>query len=291
MSSQSNLVHPAVRDVARSLQAALAEMPFANGSAVAPSPDSRWCTDTSTTLPASADPDIGDELFKVVESSGFFRVTAGLDYVRGLASVLRSGSLYSTHPLGRVALEAFSYGAWLWAPGLVIEQRVIRGLLEAHNAYMQEINHCKRLRRDSKAMPLHIDSQVKQIHTTSEQRLEYVNADLAAMRQLVADRYGENPASEQDYPSAGWLVTLTLDNALTGVHAGIATYGSLSSVIHSNPLHLAKPPVNRSTWQRCKTTSIHHQALRLPPSGVRHRRRDETLSQPHRRLLGSGTDR
>ena len=239
MSSQSNLVHPAVRDVAGSLQTALAEMPFANGSEVAPSPDSRWCADTSTTLPASADPDIGDELFKIVESSGFFRVAAGLDYVRGLESVLRSGSLYSTHLLGRGALEAFSYGAWLWAPGLVIEQRIIRGLLEARNAYTQEIDHCKRLRRDSKAMPLAMTTQIGQIHAASKQKLQYVRTDLAEMRRLVATRYGGTPAYEQEYPSAGKLVKSTLDNAFTRLDAGLAAYGTLSSVTHSNPLHLS----------------------------------------------------
>ena len=239
MSSQSNLVHPAVRDVAGSLQAALAEMPFANGNEVAPSPDSRWCADTSTTLPASADPDIGDELFKVVESSGFFRVAAGLDYVRGLESVLRSGSLYSTHPLGRVALEAFSFGAWLWAPGLVIEQRIIRGLLEARNAYTQEMDHCKRLRRDSKAMPLALTTKIGQIQAASKQKLQYVKTDLATMRPLVADRYEGTPASEQEYPAVGRLVKSTLDNAFTTLDAGIATYGTLSSVTHSNPLHLS----------------------------------------------------
>ena len=239
MRSQSNLIHPAVRDVAGSLQAALAEMPFANGIEVAPSPDSRWCADKGATLPASADPVFGDELFKVVESSGFFRVAAGLDYVRGLESVLRSGSLYSTHPLGRVALEAFSYGAWLWAPGLVIEQRIIRGLLEARNAYTQEINHCKRLRRDSRAMPLAMTTQIEQIHAASNQKLQYVNADLGAMRRLVATRYGVAPASEQEYPSAGTLIKSTLDNAFTTLDAGIATYGTLSSVTHSSPLYLS----------------------------------------------------
>ncbi len=239
MSSQSNLVHPAVRDVASSLQAALAEMPFANGSEVAPSPDSRWGTDRSRTLPASADPVFGDELFKVVESNGFFRVAAGLDYVRGLESVLRSGSLYSTHPLGRVALEAFSFGAWLWAPGLVIEQRIIRGLLEARNAYTQEINHCKRLRRDSKAMPVAMTTRVEQIHAASKQKLIYVNADLVAMRRLVADRHGGTSGPEQEYPSAGKLVETTLDNAFASRDAGIATYGTLSSITHSNPLHLS----------------------------------------------------
>ena len=197
MSSQSNLVHPAVRDVAGSLQAALAEMPFANGSEVAPSPDSRWCADTSTTLPASADPDIGDELFKVVESSGFFRVAAGLDYVRGLESVLRSGSLYSTHPLGRVALEAFSFGAWLWAPGLVIEQRIIRGLLEAHNSYTREMDHCKRLRRDSKAMPLAMTTKIGQIQAASKQKLQYVKTDLVLCPQTFA-RVG-CPASSSEW--------------------------------------------------------------------------------------------
>ena len=156
-----------------------------------------------------------------------------------MESVLQSGSLYSTHPLGRVALEAFAFGAWLWAPGLVIEQRIIRGLLESHNAYTQEINHCKRLRRDSKAMPLAMTTLIGQIHATSNQKLQYVNADLAAMRRLVADRYGENPANKQEYPSAGPLVKSTLDNALTAIDAGIATYGTLSSVTHSNPLHLS----------------------------------------------------
>ena len=168
-----------------------------------------------------------------------FRQTAGLDYVRGLESVLGSGSLYSTHLLGRVALEAFYCGAWLWAPGLVVGQRVIRDLLESRNAYTLEIDHCRRLRRGSKAMPLDMLSLIERIYAICEQKLQHVNAELATMRQLTAAGYGASGADEQEYPSAGTLVKTTLDDALKSVDAGIATYGTLSSVTHSNSLHLA----------------------------------------------------
>ena len=239
MNAPTDYVDPAVVDVARSLRTTLAEIPFTEGRELRPRPGSRWYTDTQVPLPASADPDTSAGMYRIVESAGFFRLTAGLDYMRGLESVLLSGSLYSTHPLGRVALEAFSYTAWLWAPGLIVEQRVIRGLLESQNAHTREITLCKGLLRGRKAMPSNTVRRIEQIQTSCEQKLQHVDTDLATMRQLVAAECGASGASGQQRPSATQLVRTTLDNALKSPHAGLAAYGVLSSVTHSSPLYLS----------------------------------------------------
>ena len=239
MNAATDYVDPAVIDVAQSLRTVLAQIPFTEGRELRPRPGSRWHADTQVPLPASADPDTSAGMYRIVESAGFFRLAAGLDYMRGLESVLLSGSLYSTHPFGRVALEAFSYTAWLWAPGLIVEQRVIRGLLESQNAHTREITLCKGLLRGRKAMPSNTVRLIEEIQATCDHKLQHVNTDLATMRQLVAVKYGASEASGQQHPSATSLVRTTLDNAVRSPHAGVAAYGVLSSVTHSSPLYLS----------------------------------------------------
>ena len=102
------------------------------------------------------------------------------------------------------------------------------------------MDHCKRLRRDSKAMPLAMTTKIGQIQAASKQKLQYVKTDLAAMRQFGGHQIRGDSGERAGIPVRGERSSSQLSTTPSPpADAGIATYGTLSSVTHSNPLHLS----------------------------------------------------
>lgn len=84
--------------------------------------------------------------------AGCWYSVGGADAMLGVRACLGSGSLYSAGALSRVAMEAFAWSAWIWEPGLPLDNRIMRGLLCRRHEHLQLIEVCEEHLRANRSL-------------------------------------------------------------------------------------------------------------------------------------------